>query len=359
MFNLELPINPLSLGQVSFGILHELFERNIQPNIFPIGQIDLSAFDYSREFQTWLTSCINSSLKNLTKAKTSLKIWHLNGSWNVVQAQRHVLFTAHETDTLTETEVDIIKSKDTVFFTSDFSVDKSKELGLTNTRVCHNFFDSRHFHKKEVPKNGLENVVTFGLFGKMEKRKLTTDILAAWGNKFANNPKYRLNCCIFNSFLDPNIQKNTLETVFKGNIPWNINFLPFQGKNSTYNDVLNSIDIDLSGLSGAEGWNLPAFQSLCLDKVVVFMDAHGHKTYINDAECIKVKPANTVPIYDNIFFVKGQPFNQGNMSTFSQDSFNEAVDKALTMVGTLNGNGEKISKKFSVQNTVDTLLSSL
>ena len=46
----------------------------------------------------------------------------------------------------------------------------------------------------------------------------------------------------------------------------NVNFLPHLPKNSEVNEFINSIDIDLSGMSGAEGWNLPSFNATCLGK---------------------------------------------------------------------------------------------
>lgn len=359
MFNFELPINQLSFGQVAFGILHELYSRNIQPNIFPIeDKINLNAFDFDEGFSNWLSFCINKSYKEFGKVNTSVKLWHLFGSWKTVQAKRNILMTAHETSEFTKVEQDLIKLKDKVLFTSQFSTDLARdEYGLDNAVFCPNYFDSRHFYKKEIQKKGHEDVITFGLFGKLEKRKLTLEILKAWAERFGNDKRYRLNCCIYNAHMDFSIQKSTLEHTFQGRIPWNINFLPFQEKNSTYNDVLNSIDIDLSGLSGAEGWNLPAFQCLGLDKVCVFLNAHAHKSYIDYAECVKIEPSNKIEIYDNFFFKKGGDFNQGHMYTFSGDSFNKAMDQALSMVGKTNGNGAKIYENFSVQRTVDTILS--
>ena len=62
----------------------------------------------------------------------------------------------------------------------------------------------------------------------------------------------------------------------------NINFLPRLGTNSEVNEMLNSIDIDLSGLSGAEGWNLPAFNSTCLGKWSMVLNCTSHKDWAND-----------------------------------------------------------------------------
>ena len=62
----------------------------------------------------------------------------------------------------------------------------------------------------------------------------------------------------------------------------NINFLPHLKTNSEMNELYNSIDINLSGLSGAEGWNLPAFNSTCLGKWSIVLNATSHKDWATE-----------------------------------------------------------------------------
>lgn len=360
MFNLEVPINSLSFGQVSVGILRELYLRNITPNIFPISNVDLSSYNVDQKFTEWLGFCIQKAPREFHKYDTNIKLWHISGSWNVVQSKRQVLFTAHETDSLTETEKNILSTKDKVFVTSENSKEIFSSYGVDNVSYCPNFFDKFHFYKKDIAKKGHEDVITFGLFGKFERRKLTSEILSLWAQKFGNNEKYRLTCCITNPHVAQDWQEKNLNILFKGKIPWNISFIPFQVKNEIYNEILNSIDIDLSGLSGAEGWNLPAFQTLCLDKIGIFLDAHAHKSYIKEAQCIKVQPSQKIEIYDNFFFKKGDLFNQGNMHLFSKEDFFNAVDEAIEWkLNNVAIDNSDIADKFTVKNTVDTLLSVL
>lgn len=361
MFNLEVPINSLSLGQVSVGILRELYLRNISPNIFPIsGNVDLASYNIDQRFAEWLSFCIQKGPREFHKSDANIKIWHINGSWNNIHAPKQILFTAHETDTITDTEKSILSTKYKVLVTSENSKDIFSSYGVNNVEYCPNFFDKLHFYKKDVAKKSHEDVITFGLFGKFERRKLTSEILSLWAEKFGNNEKYRLTCCITNQHVAQDWQEKNLNILFKGKIPWNISFIPFQTKNEIYNDILNSIDIDLSGLSGAEGWNLPAFQNLCLNKIGIFLDAHAHKSYIDNAQCIKIKPNRKVEIYDNFFFKKGDIFNQGNMYIFSREDFFNAVDEAIEWkLNNVVIDNSNIVNKFTVKNTVDILLSSM
>ena len=96
----------------------------------------------------------------------------------------------------------------------------------------------------------------------------------------------------------------------------NVNFLPFMPKNSQVNDYLNSIDIDLGGMSGAEGWNLPSFNATCLGKWSIVLNCSAHKDWANEENCILLNPSGKEPVYDKIFFQEGSEFNQGNIYTF-------------------------------------------
>jgi hypothetical protein len=122
---------------------------------------------------------------------------------------------------------------------------------------------------------------------------------------------------------------------------------------------MNSCDIDLSGLSGAEGFNLPLFNMLSLNKICVAMDAHAHSDFLNHGKAFTVKPSNKIPIYDGAFFNQGAILNQGNMFDFDDK---EVEDKILEAVEFLKS-GEKIKSDlpniFSVKNTVDSLLSNI
>lgn len=97
--------------------------------------------------------------------------------------------------------------------------------------------------------------------GKFEKRKHTEKIIKLWLSKYGNNNKYQLTVCVTNPFFKQEEMSAVIHNTLEGKRYSNVNFLPYLKTNSEVNELLNSIDIDLTGLSGAEGWNLPAFNA--------------------------------------------------------------------------------------------------
>ena len=354
--NLEVPINGLSFGQVSFGLLKEFFDRKFLPNIFPIGQVNLQAYDFDKPFFDWLQFCCQKAHANFSRKFPTIRLWHLIESERRL-SDKTILWTFHETDTLTKVEKNIIKNNDLVLFSSNYSYEIAKSEGLENIGVCHPYFD--HHHVKSDSLVPRVDAISFLLIGKFEKRKHTEKIIRIWKKLFGNDKRYRLNCLIDNPFIDREKWAEILNEVFEGTIPWNINLISRQEKNSEVNKLMNSCDIDLSGLSGAEGFNLPLFNMLSLNKVCVAMDAHAHSDFINNGNVIIVKPSRKIPIYDDAFFKLGNIINQGNMFDFDDK---EVEDKILEAVEFFNSGQKTIStlpSVFSVQKTVDTLLSNI
>ena len=136
----------------------------------------------------------------------------------------------------------------------------------------------------------------------------------------------------------------------------NINFLPRLKTNSEVNEFHNAIDIDLSGMSGAEGWNLPAFNATCLGKWSIVLNCSSHKDWANKDNCILVEPSGSESAEDGVFFKQGSPFNQGEISIFKKDSLIEAMEKSEKMVGTKNENGVSLREDFSYEKTVSSIL---
>ncbi len=118
------------------------------------------------------------------------------------------------------------------------------------------------------------------------------------------------------------------------------------------NDLMSSIDIDLTGLSGGEGWNLPAFNMTCLGKWSIVLNATAHKDWATTDNSILVDPTGTIPSEDGVFFKNGMSFNQGDFFDFSEESFNKACDRAELLAKTKNLSGIELGKKMTYENTV-------
>lgn len=348
------PINSLSFGNVSVNILREIYKSGTNVALFPIGdQVDLKAYDKLEEdFKSWINSCVSNRFNLAKKDIPTLTQWHLNGSEHRVSSSQY-LYTFYETDEPTAVETQLVNLQDKVIFSSNHALDRFKFTGCKNISHAPCGFDT-DFVRNE--KKYLEGKIHFGLMGKFEKRKNTGKILKAWAEKYGNNYDYQLSCCITNPFFTPEQMNQIIANVFEGKVYGNINFLPYLQTNSEVNEFLNAIDIDLTGLSGAEGWNLPAFNATCLGKWSIVLNSTSHKDWANKENSIFIEPDGTEPIYDGSFFQQGSPFNQGNMCSISDETITKALEKSETFYGKINEKGLELPSKFTYKNTLNKIM---
>ena len=352
--NFDGPINNLSLGNVSINFLRELREKDINLSIFPTqDRADFTAFDkLTEEFKKWCENCSVNRFKNLLPETPTLRVWHIGGSEKSLPNQ--YLYTFYEVDSPTEEEINTVNLQKHTFFSSSESANAFLEKGCKNVSHVPLGFDRDFF---ETDKTYLgEDVVHFGLIGKFERRKNTQAIIQLWANHFANDPKYQLSCLVTNPFFNEEQMKSVLRDTLRGQNISNINFLPHLKTNSEVNDLINSIDIDLSGLSNGEGWNLPSFNATALGKWSIVSNCSSHKDWANENNCILVEPEGKQPCYDNFFFKEGMPYNQGNFYKLSADAISKSFEEALSKVGQKNTEGTKLRDKFTYSKTIDSIL---
>lgn len=355
---LNIPLNSLSFGNVGFNLLREFFNRGEEVSIIPIGNIDLSAFSIDESFKEWISMGLERGVKFPDRNAKGIKLWHIQGLNESFQKDP-CSFTFHETDGLTPIEAKILSQQKVVFVSSQYTKSVFEESGLNNVVYCPLGFDDLHFHKTGKRYLG-KSVKTFGLYGKFESRKNTLRVLSAWVKKFGNKDGYALNCAISNPFMDDRHLKQLINSCFpNGEQPFNVNFLGFSKTLEEYNDVLNAADVDLTGMSSCEGFNLPAFQSLCLGKWAVMLNAHVHKDFATKDNSVLVEPFGMREAEDGIFFKKGFFVNQGNWFDFKDEDLYEALDRAAELAKTPNPKGEELAKEFSWKRTVDTILENI
>jgi hypothetical protein len=319
----NLPLNSTSLGQVSFSILRELYNRNRDIHLFPIGGVDISTQKQDPNFIKWLETSISLANKKHDKNTPIFKLWHLNGSLESY-SYKQVLLSFYEVDSPTETELNIVKNNTKILFSSKYTVSIFNSLDAKNVEYIPLAFDNIHFSQK--PRKNI-NSIQFGLFGKLEpQRKRHLKTLSAWAKKYGNNPNYNLNCAIFNHFIDPNVQSQLIMQALEGKKYFNINILNYMPSNEMYNDLLNNTDIVLA-MSGGEGWGLPEFQCVSLGKHCVGLNAHAYKEWMNENNSVLVNPNGKIPCYDNVFFKEGLDFNQGNIFDWDEKEFTDALNK--------------------------------
>jgi len=359
-FNLEVPINNLSFGNCAVNILKEIFRRNLNPTISLIGdRADFSSFEKTLDpkFLEWVKARSFSFQEKHKRDNPTFKLWHINGSLSSCSRDQ-TLFTFYEVDSPTKTEVNILKNQKNVLVSSNYTKNTFENYGCLNVSYCPLGFDSDSFRDNEKQKN--DDTVVFGLAGKLEKRKQHHKVLTSWAKKYGNNRKYMLNCAIKNPFLTNDQNSATIASVLGNNNYFNINVLDFMPTNHLYNDYLNSNNI-IIGMSAAEGWGLPEFQSACIGKHAVILNAHAYKDWADAENSVLVNPESKIKCYDGVFFKEGSEFNQGSYFDWNEDEFIFACEEAEKR---FNGNpvnlaGKKLAEKFTWSNTVDIILKTL
>lgn len=352
--NLQLPLNTVSFGQVSFNILRELYRRKIQCVLFPRGgNLDLSAYKIDQAFGSWIERSVNSRYSKLDRSVPTLNLWHIQGSEARI-SDKQVTFSFHETDSPTDNEVNIVNQQDLTLFTSTWTVDNFKTYGAKNVDFVPLGLDEDF---TVSPRRGPEEVVHWICVGKWEDlRKLTTTKIQLWIKMYGGNMKHQLTLCVNNPFLKPEDMNYLYNRAFNGSKPANVNVLPHLKTNAEMSALYNSADIDISGISRSEGWNIPAHTATCLGKWSVVTNVTAHKDWATDKNAILVEPSGTIQAHDGVFFHKGAPFSQGNIFDFSIESLESAYKTAEVLANTTNTEGLLLGKKQTYKNTVDQIL---
>ena len=330
-----------------------MYAREMVVAHFPIGQVDPSVYDkLTPDFKNWLSNCTQNRFNLVDKDTPTLQLWHLNGSENRITPRQYLL-TFYELNKPTAAERNLANLQDHVFFSSSYASESFRFSGCENTSAVPMGFDPDF---GVVDKPYLKDKIHFGLMGKFEKRKHTAEILRIWAEKYGNNYDYQLSCCIHNHFMDPAQLNAAVGAALNGKQYGNINFLPFLRTNSEVNDFLNSIDIDLSGLSGGEGWNLPAFNSTALGKWSIVLNASSHKDWATPDNSILLEPSGKTSAVDGVFFRKDDLFNQGEISIFEPSEVISKMEHAESVCKKTNTEGLKLQKDFTYSRTLDSIL---
>lgn len=351
----DLPLNNLSFGNVAYNVLRELYRKKIKICLFTKTEMDLSAFDkIDKEFEKWIKNSFEYRYHNLDKDFPSLNLWHINGAEKRISSQQHLL-SFYELDSPTYVEKQIVNMQDSVFLSNPDAVNTFNEMGCDNVKFVPMGFDE-DFKVLNENKKIVEGKTHFILMGKFEKRKHTKEIIQTWIKKYGNNNKYLLTCCVVNPFIKHQQMNALLSDVLDGKHYSNVNFLPHLKTNSEVNHLLNSADIDLTGLSGAEGWNLPAFNATALGKWSIVYNHTAHKAWATEDNCILLNPQDKEKAADGLFFAESGNFNIGNIRGYNEEQVVAAMEKAETKIQNINEQGKKLQKDFSYAKTVDKIL---
>lgn len=354
---LNLVVNPVSFGQVSTALLRELYERKRDVILSPISnQVDLSSQDDNEDFNKWVQAAIKRFTAEHSRKNKIFKLWHLGQSLESLSDEQ-ILLSFYELDEPTPQEINIVKNNKQVLFSCLETVEHFKNSGCENVSYIPLAFDNNSFHKTNKQYFSDDRIV-FSVLGKFESRKNHAKLIQAWIKRFGNDPKYALQCAIWNPFLQPQQNNQISSSLLNGENYFNVVFSGYMQKNSQYNDFLNSSDVVI-GMSGGEGWGLPEFQSVCLGKHAVLLNASGYKGWASKDNAVLVEPSGKRDVYDGVFFHKGQEYNQGQIYDFNEDEFIASCEEVIKRVeaNRVNAEGEKLKDEFTYSKMLDSILS--
>jgi hypothetical protein len=343
----EAPLNSLSFGNVSYNLLRELFKAGVEIAYFPIGEPDLNAFNPKPEFVEWIKTALSRRFEAIKLNLPTIRLWHLNGS-DFLRSRNQTLVTFYECNQPTNIEKFISQAQNKTLFSSKFAADQFENSGTFKLG-----FDE-DFH---VTGRQYLNKIHFGISGKFEKRKHTEKVIKTWLKKYGNDNRYLLSCCVTNPFFKPEDMQKIIGNLLEGKYYSNINFIPWLKTNQEVNEFTNAIDVDLTGLSGGEGWNLPAFNATCLGKWSIVLNGTAHKEWATSENCILLEPNGEQESDDGVFFKKGSDFNQGTFLTFDENELVAAMEKSETLVGQINMSGTLLGQNFTYKKSLEEILS--
>ena len=348
----NVPVNSVSFGQLSTALLRHCYSNNIDVNLFPIGKVDVSTQETDEQFNQFLKNSIESAHETHDRQNPAFKLWHLNGSYESV-SEKQVLLSFYELDQPTKFELNVASNNHTLFSCEETcELFNSKGVGTDYLPL---FFDSHNF-KKTDKQYFTDGRIVFNLAGKFEKRKHHEKVIRAWVKKFGNDRRYVLQTSAFNPFLSQEQNEAVLKNALDNKPYFNLNVMGYMHKNSIYNDYLNSASI-IIGMSGGEGWGLPEFQSVCIGKHSVVLNASAYKQWANAENSVLVEPNGKIPAYDGHFFKEGANQNQGSIYDFDEDAFIAGCEEAIKRVESnpINESGMKLQQEFTVEKTFNKI----
>lgn len=348
--NLEAAYNPLSFGQIAYGVTNSLFKLGVDLNIFPIhGNADVSAFDKNGEF---FNPKIKSSIENryLTYSNDipSLRIWHILDSEGKV-SKNNSLLTFHETDQITEAEKNVLNSFNRIFVTSNYTKNIFEEGGVTVPVFFIPMGIELTQYYKLNKKYLEESICCWNLTGKVENRKKTKLAIRGWCKKFAGNNKHRLNLFTHNTHLTPEQNNALYADIFQGQQPpWNVQIFGPQQYNSQMNDAFNATSIVID-ISGGEALSLPSLNMVGLGKHALIHNCTAMKDWATPENSTLIESVGMEPAVDNVFFHAGGQNNQGNFFSISENDYLDGLDKVYQKwkLNPINEEGLKLRESHS------------
>jgi hypothetical protein len=359
---LEFPVNSVSFGYCGFNILNELYNRGYDNFLLrDIGQPSLDCFDKRRgdkDFINWLNERRSNFLSNYSKKFNSIKLWHTNGSEGSV-SNNESLFSFFELDSVTPVEVNILNQKKNVIVTSQYAKGVLERCGVeVPVIVVPIGLDPLHLYKTDDRKKIPAGITSWSVFGKIEVRKSTMEVVKTWIKTYGNNPKHLLNVHCYNVHFSPEDNQKLVAQILEGKAkPFNVNFYPYVGTLFELNQAYNYTDIVID-MSKGEGFSLPSHSCVALGKHAVIHNNSGMTEWATKENAVLIDPTGKAPAFDGVFFRNTGDFSIGNWFTYDENDLIKAMSQAEARYkqNPVNEAGLKLPEKFNWKICVDKLV---
>ena len=359
--NLTCPINNLSYGIVSLNILRELDKQNHEITWFPIGGIDTDQSNFPL-----LQKC-HYNTRQYDRFAHSLRIFHQFDLAQHVGKFKHVGFPIFELDRFTPIEKSHLKNQDKLFVCSQWAktICEKALVSKPDIDVIPLGVDTSVFYPCKREKSIEGNPTIFLNVGKFEVRKGHQELIEAFDKAFEPTDNVMLILCPVNvCFQSAEKLKEYNEgwfNLYKSAKLFNkiqmVDRLPNQ---ESLAKLMNQVDYGVFPTK-AEGWCLPALELMGCGKYVIITKYSGQTEFCDEHNSRFIEIDETEDAYDGVFF-KGQ----GQWAKFGEKQIEQLVEtmrechKFKQEHGVVESeSGIKTAQKFSWENTVKTLVSSL
>lgn len=341
------PINKLSYGYASVNIL-EALSKKIKVALWTIGGVEVE----NHQVQTVKEALYNA--QSFDYDAPSIRIFHQNSLDVYPGRGPKIGFPIFELDTFTPVEKHNLAYPDKLMVCSDWakSIVKNNLPDLAdNTYVIPLGVDPSIFSPSPIQ----PGPTVFLNIGKLEKRKGHDILIKAFTEEFKSDEKVKLLLCCDNLFLT-NEQKEAWGKIIRANK--NVYLIPRQ---ESCHDISELIKMSDCGVypSKAEGWNMPALETLACGRHLIITDYSAHTQYVNEHNSLLIDIDKNELAYDDIWPV----FNgQGSWAHIGDKQFKQ-LKRHMRQVHDwkqnglpLNEQGCSIPLKFSWENSASKIL---
>ena len=334
-FNFNAPIT----DKTSYGLVAINIAARLDCDILPIGQP-------SGNIPKSVIEKLNNT-EEFDLNRPSVRLFH-QFDLQTIGNNKQIGYTIFELDTFNRVEKAHLKSVDEIWVCSNWAKEVIKNNGINSpVKVVPLGVDPTIFYPVEFQS---EDYV-FLSAGKWEIRKSQNEIVEAFNRAFHPTDKVQLWLSMHNAFLDTQfIQRKRNDYI---NTPMGkAGRIKFVGPFDKQAGIARIMNMASCGVfpSKAEGWGLETLEMMACGKPVIVTDYAGHKEYCNADNSVLISTIGTESAYDGKWF-----FNQGNWAKFDTQALIEAMRKQFNMGHTVNKNGIKTAKKFSWDNTAETI----